>query len=68
MEPDRDKDDDKDESPAERIAKASGRPKANLHKPLVEPPASNSMFWKPKGEKPQEDAPWIKDHGTGGKQ
>jgi hypothetical protein len=23
--------------------------------------ASESMFWRPKGEKPQEDAPWLKD-------
>jgi hypothetical protein len=26
-----------------------------------EPPASNSQYWRPKGEKPQEDAPWLKD-------
>jgi hypothetical protein len=26
-----------------------------------EPPASNSQYWRPKGEKPQEDAPWLRD-------
>lgn len=31
------------------------------------PPASESMYWKPKGEKPQEDAPWLKDGGHSGK-
>jgi hypothetical protein len=30
-----------------------------------EPPVSNSQYWRPKGEKPQEDAPWLKDGWSG---
>lgn len=41
----------------ERIAKAFGRP---VERPGP-PPASESIYWRPKGEKPSEDAEWLKD-------
>jgi hypothetical protein len=48
-----------------RIAKAFGRPTND--KPLQEPPASESMFWRPKGERPQEDASWLLQGNLGEK-
>ena len=36
-----------------------------LEERVAAPPASNSFYWRPKGEKPQEDAPWLKDGWSG---
>jgi hypothetical protein len=30
-----------------------------------DPPASNSIYWRPKGAQPQEDAPWLEDGWSG---
>ena len=30
-------------------------------------PASNSQYWRPKGERQHVDAPWLKDGGWSGK-
>jgi hypothetical protein len=41
---------------------------ARLDRELEKPtPASESMYWRPKGEKPSEDARWLKDGGWSGK-
>ena len=29
------------------------------------PPASESTYWRPKGERAQEDAPWLEDGWSG---
>jgi hypothetical protein len=36
-----------------------------IEKAEENPPASNSMYWRPKSEKPQEDAPWLTDGWSG---
>lgn len=31
----------------------------------ADPPASESFYWRPKGERRQEDAPWLDDGWSG---
>jgi hypothetical protein len=53
----------KSHNPNDKLERYCGR----CHAFVDDPPASESMFWRPKGGKLSAEAQWIKDGGWSGK-